>query len=142
MNYLHSAYKKAGKISNADFLYTLSVCVTEPIRFIGLYEWRKLNDMEINAIGTFWKSIGDAMEIDYAGYLSRDSWKDGIEFAEDITAWAKKYEIETMKPAASNRALAGPLMEMLVYHMPGFVQPFATQVATALMGERLREAFL
>ncbi len=123
-------------------MYTLSVCITEPIRFIGLHEWRKLNDMEINAIGTFWKSIGDSMEIEYKGYLSKDSWKDGIEFAEDITAWAKKYEVEAMKPAATNRMLCDPLMGMLIYHVPSFMKPFAEEVATAVMGDRVREAFL
>ncbi len=142
VNYLHSRYKKAGKISNEDFLYTLSVCVTEPIRFINQFEWRKLNDMEVNAIGAFWKSIGDAMDIEYKGYLARDSWKDGIEFAEDITAWAKNYEVEAMRPAKSNRQLCDPLLDMLIHHVPGFLKPFAAEAAVALMGDRLREAFL
>src|SRR3954468_13901841 len=99
MNTLHDKYKKAGKISNADFLYTLSVCVTEPIKFINAYEWRRLNDLEVAAIGCFWKSLGDAMDIDYKGYLARahTGWRDGIEFVEDITAWAKQYELEAMK---------------------------------------------
>ncbi|KAH8881709.1 hypothetical protein GQ53DRAFT_754156 [Thozetella sp. PMI_491] len=142
INYLHSQYKKSGKISNDDFLYTLSVCVSEPISWIDRYEWRKLNDMEKNAIGTFWKGIGDSMEIEYKGYLSKDSWKDGIEFAEDITAWAKGYEERAMKPAKSNRALCQPLMDMLLYLAPGFLKPFAEEAATALMEKRMREAFL
>ncbi len=74
--------------------------------------------MEVNAIGTFWKSIGDAMDIEYKGYLSKDSWKDGIEFAEDITAWAKSYEVEAMKPAKTNRALCQPLLDMLIHLVP------------------------
>lgn len=142
MNFLHSQYTKAGKISNADFLYTLSVCVTEPIRFMNLYEWRPLNDMEVNAIGCFWKSLGDAMQIEYKGYLSQDSWKDGIEFAEDITKWAKQYEVEAMKPAKSNALPAHALADLLIYHVPTALKPFAIQVLTALMGDRVREAFL
>ena len=141
MNTLHDKYKKAGKISNADFLYTLSVCVTEPIKFINSYEWRTLNDMEVNAIGCFWKSLGDAMDIEYDGYLSRQSWKDGIEWVDDITAWAKRYEIEAMKPAKSNIRLAVALMDMLLYHVPGFARPFVEEVATVLMGDRVRDAF-
>jgi hypothetical protein len=141
MNSLHDKYKKAGKISNADFLYTLSVCVTEPIKFINNYEWRRLNDMEVNAIGCFWKSLGDAMDIEYKGYLSKVSWKDGIEFVEDITAWGKSYEVEAMKPAKSNVALAHALTDMLLYHVPSFARPFAEEVATVLMGDRVRDAF-
>ena len=142
MNFLHSQYKKAGKISNADFLYTLSVCVTEPIRFINLYEWRPLNHMEINAIGCFWKSLGDAMQIEYKGYLSRDTWKDGIEFVEDITSWAKGYEVEAMKPAKTNTLPAYALADMLIYYVPSPLKPFAIGVLTALMGDRVRDAFM
>jgi hypothetical protein len=46
MNYLHGRYQKAGKISNDDMLYTLSLFVTEVDRWVGLYEWRTLTDME------------------------------------------------------------------------------------------------
>jgi hypothetical protein len=43
MNYLHSHYK----ISNDDFLYTLSVFVTSPQRWIEKWEWRPLTELEI-----------------------------------------------------------------------------------------------
>ncbi|TPX07452.1 uncharacterized protein E0L32_002078 [Thyridium curvatum] len=144
MNYLHSTYKAAGRISNADFLYTLAVCIMEPIRFMRLYEWRPLNDMEACAIGTFWKSIGDAMQIEYKGYLSRaeTGWRDGLDFAEDITAWAKGYEVECMKPAVSNTKPAEQLVELLLFHYPAVMKPFLLEVLTVLMGDRVREAFL
>lgn len=141
MNFLHSQYKKTNQISNADFLYTLSVCVTEPIRFIHSYEWRELNEMEVAAVGTFWKGIGDSMEIQYKGFLSQDSWRDGIEFVEDITAWAKNYEVECMKPAKSNIPPSRQLMEMMIFHVPRLLQPFAEEVLTVLMGDRVRDAF-
>ncbi|KAK1761873.1 hypothetical protein QBC33DRAFT_603691 [Phialemonium atrogriseum] len=57
----------------------------ESLSFINLCKWRPLNHMEINAIGYFWKSFGDSMQIEYKGYLSIDMWKDGIEFVGDIT---------------------------------------------------------
>lgn len=141
MNILHDKYKKAGKISNADFLYTLSVCVTEPIKFINAYEWRQLNELEVNAIGTFWKSIGDAMDIQYEGYLSKNSWRDGIEWVEDIAAWAKSYELEAMKPALTNKEPAKALVDMLIWHVPNFAKGFAFECLTVLMGDRVRDAF-
>src|SRR5687767_7475550 len=66
MNYLHGPYLKSGKITNDDLLYTLSVFITEPISWINRFEWRQVTDLEICALGTFWKSIGDAMSIDYS----------------------------------------------------------------------------
>lgn len=50
MNYLHSRYQKAKKISNDDMLYTLSLFVLEVERWIRLYEWRALTPMEIAAL--------------------------------------------------------------------------------------------
>jgi hypothetical protein len=44
MNYIHSKYQKAGKISQDDLLYTLSVFVTEPITWVGKYEWRSMTE--------------------------------------------------------------------------------------------------
>lgn len=140
MNHLHSPFLKAGKISNPDLLYTLSVCISQPTRFIKMYEWRPLNDMEVCALGTFWKSIGDAMQINYKGYLAQDDWKDGIDFAEDITAWAKRYEVTDMKPHPSNRTLADALVGMLFPFIP--FADFTLQIMTVFMGDRVREAFM
>lgn len=142
MNHLHSAYKKSGKISNADFLYTLGVIIIGPIRFMRLYEWRPLNDMEVCAIGTFWKSVGDAMEIDYKGCLARESWADGIEFVEDVTQWVEGYEREAMRPHADNRKLADALIGLLFFYAPISMRQFTLQVLTVLMGDRIRDAFL
>lgn len=142
MNYLHSPYIKNRQISNADLLYTLSVFITEPISWIERYEWRSLTDMEISAIATFWKSIGDAMEITYKGYLLRDSWKDGIEFYEDIKSWAHQYEIEHMVPAKTNKKTADELVPLLLFYTPLFMRPFLTQVVGVMMGERLRDSMM
>jgi len=55
MNYIHSRYQKAGKISNNDMLYTLSVFITEPISWVDKYEWRVMSDAEKNALATHCK---------------------------------------------------------------------------------------
>ncbi|KAI1333893.1 hypothetical protein F5Y15DRAFT_403487 [Xylariaceae sp. FL0016] len=142
MNYLHSKYRATGQISNADLLYTLSVFVTEPVRFIRLYEWRPLNEMEYCAYGVFWKAVGDAMGIGYKGYLARDSWRDGVEFADDITAWAKAYEIQVMKPSVTANKPARALIPMITYWVPWFLKGFAEEAVCVLMGDRVREAFM
>ncbi|OAQ59526.1 myosin-cross-reactive antigen family protein [Pochonia chlamydosporia 170] len=142
MNSLHSPYIKAGKISNEDLLYTLSVFVTEPINWINTYEWRQLTDMEICAQGAFWKSIGDAMNIKYSGHLKRHTWKDGIEFYEDIADWAMQYELEHMVPAATNKQTATELFALLLFYVPRFLVPFSHQIIGVLMGERLRRSMM
>jgi hypothetical protein len=43
VNYLHSHYD----ISNDDMLYTLSVFITAPQRWIAKWEWRPLTELEI-----------------------------------------------------------------------------------------------
>jgi hypothetical protein len=65
-NFLHKGYRASGRILEDDMLYTLSLFATEPIRFVKLYEWREMTEMEQCAVGTYWKSLGDALGISYA----------------------------------------------------------------------------
>lgn len=142
MNYLHNPYIKAGKISNEDLLYTLSVFITEPVTWINKFEWRTLTDYEICALGTYWKSIGDAMGIEYKGYLKQEEWKDGLEFYEDIKDWAQHYEAKEMVPTATNKQTADELVPLLLYYIPRPLMPVAREAVGTLMGERLRWAMM
>ncbi|EFX02057.1 hypothetical protein CMQ_2106 [Grosmannia clavigera kw1407] len=145
MNYLHERYRAAGQIDNADLLYTLAACVTEPIRFLRLYEWRPLNAMERCALGVFWKSIGDAMGIGYDGHLARGAsgdWRDGLAFVDDLTAWAAEHERAHMRPDVANTVTSRRLVDMLLHQVPQPLRPLAVEALTVLMGQRMREAFL
>lgn len=142
MNWLHSKYIASGQISNADLLYTLSVFITEPERFMRLYEWRSLNEMEHCAYGVFWKSIGDAMGIKYEGYLSKTEWTDGLDFALDIAQWAKSYEVTAFVPSQISHKPAVALIPMIAYWIPWFGKKFAYECVHVLLGDRVREAFL
>ncbi|KAI1074858.1 hypothetical protein F5B20DRAFT_585868 [Whalleya microplaca] len=143
VNYLHSPYVAAGQITNDDLLYTLSVFVTEPRRFARRYEWRALNDAEVCAYGVFWKAVGDALGVQYAGCLPRNgAWADGIEFFEDIEAWAKDYEVKAMRPSPIAAKPAEALFPMILYWVPWFARDFAAQIVCVLLGDRAREAFM
>ncbi|TGO60857.1 hypothetical protein BCON_0032g00520 [Botryotinia convoluta] len=142
MNYLHSGYQKAGKISNEDLLYTLSVFITEPIGWIGDWEWRTLNEMEICAIATFWKGIGDAMGISYRDLRRFNEWRDGIEFFEDIKKWAEDYERKFMVPNEYNKKTADELVPLLLFLVPKALLPFARDAVGVLMGPLLRSAMI
>ena len=86
MNYIHSVYQQAGRITNDDLLYTLSLFALELAKWINKYEWRTLTCVEECAIGTFWKSIGDAMLLYYSSLSgSEKGWIDGLD-------WLKTYE--------------------------------------------------
>lgn len=112
------------------------------MQWINKYEWRTLTDMEICGISTLWKSVGDAMDIQYAGYLSKSQWKDGLEFYQDISAWAEKYEQQYMVPALANKKLAEELLPLLLFYVPKSALGAANNIIGYLMGERLCKAMM
>ncbi|OMP88134.1 hypothetical protein BK809_0002891 [Diplodia seriata] len=141
MNYLHSLYGK--KISNDDLLYTLALFALEPKSWINRYEWRKLTDLEICAIGTFWKSIGDAMEISYEHLPGAGKgWNDGIQWMDEVAEWSQGYEKKYMVPHQDNKKTADETTAMLLYDAPSSVHPAGFKVVSALMDERLRKAMM
>ncbi|KAF2833287.1 hypothetical protein CC86DRAFT_7713 [Ophiobolus disseminans] len=143
MNYLHGRYQKAGKISNVDLLYTLSLFILEVDRWVGMYEWRSLTDMEICAIGTHWKSIGDAMSIDFSPlHPDPTSFNSGLDFFHAIKAWSNAYETKHMIPHASNHQLAEETTRILLSNVPGPLKPLAKNFVITLMDPRLRKAML
>ncbi|KAJ4367692.1 hypothetical protein N0V83_007277 [Neocucurbitaria cava] len=143
MNFLHSRYQKAGKISNDDMLYTLSLFVLEVEKWVRLYDWRSLTPMEICALGTHWKVVGDAMDIDYSGLRHGPSnFKDGLEFFEDIKEWSDEYERRCMVPNKFSHQLAEETTRILLTDVPGPLKRFGRVLVTALMDQRLRGAML
>ncbi|KAF1936556.1 hypothetical protein EJ02DRAFT_438460 [Clathrospora elynae] len=143
MNYLHSRYQKAGKISNDDLLYTLSLFVLEVERWIRMYEWRTLTPLELCGLGTHWKVIGEAMGIDYSCLRHGPSdFKDGLEFFEDLKEWSDNYEHRCMVPNKFNHQLAEETTRILLTDIPGPLKPFGKTVVTSLMDERLRSAMI
>lgn len=146
MNFIHSPYQASGKINHDDLLYTLSVFMTEPVRWVERYEWREIAPMELCAIGTFWKGMADDMVIDYQSRLkggkSGKGWKDGIEFWEDVAQWARKYEDKCMVPAKSNQHIGDETANLLLNMVPMWMRPYAKKTITVLMEPRLRRAMM
>ncbi|KAH7028366.1 hypothetical protein B0J12DRAFT_714139 [Macrophomina phaseolina] len=143
MNYLHSLYRNSGKISNDDLLYTLALFALEPKNWVNRYEWRKLSELEICAIGTFWKSIGDAMEISYEALPgSKNGWKNGIQWFEEVEEWSTAYEKQCMVPHPDNKKTADETTAMLLYDAPKSLHPAGFKVVSALMDDRLRKAMM
>ncbi|OKL60038.1 hypothetical protein UA08_04528 [Talaromyces atroroseus] len=149
--YLHHSYRKSGSVREEDMLYTLSLFATEPIRFINEYEWRSVTELERCALGVFWKSIGDALGIDYSAFLptakaakegGQASFKDGLEWLEEVTIWAQEYEKRAMIPAQSNRDTADQTTAVLTYSLPRSLKFIGNWFVSSMMDERLRLAML
>ncbi|KAJ5580319.1 uncharacterized protein N7459_006304 [Penicillium hispanicum] len=141
--FLHQGYRASGKILEDDMLYTLSLFAKEPIRFVQLYEWREMTEMERCAIGTYWKSLGDALGISYATLPSGTTgFRDGIHWLEEIDAWSQQYETQHMKPHSRNKEIADKTIDVLVYNLPGFMKPLGVCFVSFLMDERLRRAMM
>ncbi|KAK2760709.1 hypothetical protein FQN54_001944 [Arachnomyces sp. PD_36] len=143
VNYLHNGYRRGGKILDDDMLYTLSLFAIEPARWIETYEWRSLSDLEKCALGTFWKSIGDAMEISYEELPSgKVGFRDGLHWLEEMTVWSRGYEARNMVPAKTNRQTADETVNVLLWMVPGFMRPLGLSFVSYMMDERLREAMM
>ena len=143
MNYLHSSYQRSGKITNDDLLFTLSLFALEPARFVAEYEWRNLTDLELSASGTYWKSMGDAMGINYSVLKSQQSgWKDGHHWLSELEQWSLEYEKVHMVPAESNRQLADSHFDILTFNVPKRLLIPCKKVMSVVLGKRLQEAMM
>lgn len=60
---IHTSYRKTGKVTNADMLYTIAAIATQPSTFVAAWEWRDLTDIERCAIGVLYRGISDALDI-------------------------------------------------------------------------------
>ncbi|KAG8424412.1 hypothetical protein J3458_001206 [Metarhizium acridum] len=141
MNYLHAPYIKSGGILNKDLLYVLYTAMSEPERFMRLYEWRPLLEMEVAAVASVWKYVGDLMDIDYEAELGKNQWRDAIEFLDDVSRWASKYEEQYMRPMDEVAKLGSVLVDLLLSAYPKALRPLGYQDVMVLMGARLRYAF-
>lgn len=143
MNYLHSAYLKAGKISNDDMLFTLSLFALEPVRWIERYEWRGLGVLEKCALGTYWKAMGDAMAISFQGLPScKAGWTDGRHWLREVEEWSERYARVNMMPDGSNHKLADSHLDLLFLNVPKCMKIAGKQLVGVLVGERLRKAMM
>ncbi|KAJ5890390.1 uncharacterized protein N7473_006618 [Penicillium subrubescens] len=141
--FLHQGYRASGKILEYDMLYTLSLFALEPIRFVKMYEWREMTEMERCAVGTYWKSLGDTLGISYETLPSgKTGFRDGIHWLEEIKEWSLGYEVKHMKPHPRNKEIADRTIDVLVYTLPRFMKPLGVYFVSFLMDERLRSAMM
>ena len=143
MNYLHGMFRRAGKISDEDMLYTLSLFTLEPIRWTTRYEWRCLSDLELCAMGVCWKDIGDAMEIPYDPLRSKmRDYTDGLSWLRALEDWSLEYETDHMLPDPMNKKMSMATLDIALSNVPICLRGVALGLITSLLGPRLRTAML
>lgn len=143
INYLHSRHIASGKITNQDLLYTLSLFALEPSRWVKKYEWRELTSLEICAVGTLWKTLGEALGISYEE-LPRDddTWKDGSMWLEALDNWSSEYQEKYMVPAESNKKVADATLYHITWKLSKRMKPVGNKIVAVLLEEKLREAMM
>lgn len=141
MNYLHGRYIKAGKISNDDMLYTLSLFALEPIRWTAKFGWRSITDFERCAIGVYWKDLGEALGIHYHALSSATSgWRDGLHWLKELEAWRLAYEARKVVPAKSNATFARSTLDIALSNVPTILKPYAFKKVCSLLDTRFQTA--
>lgn len=83
------------------------------------------------------------MGIDFAALQHGPaSFRDGLEFFEDLAYWSDKYGYQYMVPNTYNHQLAEETTRMLLVNVPGSLKPLGKIIVTALMDDTLRKAML
>lgn len=102
-----------------------------------------MTEMERCAIGTYWKSLGDALGISYDALPpGKTGFQDGIHWLEDIGVWSKQYEVQHMQPHPRNKDIAEKTIDVLGCNVPNFLEPLGGYFVSYLMGDRLRTAMM
>lgn len=145
INHLHRAHLRAGRISGADMLYTLSLFALQPARWVEMYEWRALTEVELCAVGVLWRRLGEALGVKYDALTSQGNagdWADGIEFLEALETWSRAYQAENMIPATSNHKVARATLDHILWKLPSVLRPVGEKLAAAILEDDLREAMI
>jgi hypothetical protein len=63
-----------------------------------MFEWQPLSALKKCTIGTYWKNLGDALDIDYGSLPSgKIGFRDGLHFIDEVTEWSHQYKAKQMK---------------------------------------------
>ncbi|KAK0703095.1 hypothetical protein B0T26DRAFT_729815 [Lasiosphaeria miniovina] len=141
--FLHAGYRESRKISDDDMLYTLSLFVLEPIRWVAQYEWRCLTRLERCAMATCWKALGEDLNIPYDRLPSSQKergWTDALHWLRELDEWSRAYAHQNVRLHKSNTILASATMDMVVFKLPKIAKPAGQYIVSIILGPDLRNA--
>ena len=99
--------------------------------------------MELCAVGTFWKSLGDDLLVPYDELLSsRTGWRDGLHWLEEIDQWSVEYEKEYMVPDVNNKKLGETTVKILFFGLPKWLHAVGMKAFNCVLDQRLRASMM
>jgi ER-bound oxygenase mpaB/B'/Rubber oxygenase, catalytic domain len=126
MNRIHGRFA----IRHDDFLYVLSTFVFEPVRWNERYGWRPFCEQERLGYFHFWREVGRRM---------------GIRGIPETYAAFERFNVEYERThsrfAETNRRVGSATRELFLSWFPGPTRPLVGQGLSALMDDRLLDAF-
>ncbi|KIW78408.1 hypothetical protein Z517_08244 [Fonsecaea pedrosoi CBS 271.37] len=141
INYLHARYRATGKILDEDMLHTLGDGLAEIVRWVNDYEWRRLNDVEVCALGVWHMALGEAMEIPYTMLPScEEGWENGLHFAREMMAWTLAYEAKVAINTPNNSAFVNNYFETKAGKLPSVVKPLIKQMLAVDIDPTMRRS--
>ncbi|KAF9438796.1 hypothetical protein BGZ76_004633 [Entomortierella beljakovae] len=90
INFFHSNYR----ILDEDFIYSMSSFAVQPTHFIDKFEWRKVTELEKNALFAVWSDL-----------LRKMNLKDLPPTLEEFNVWIDAYVARKMKISPANNKL-------------------------------------
>jgi len=125
LNAIHGLYK----ISNDDYLYTLSTFIFDPWRFIEKYGHRPLSPKEKRAIYLFYRELGESMGM-----------RDIPESFDAFLKWREDYERRVQRHTTENEAVASGMLRAVEQLLPRPLRPLVEPLISALIDEPAFEA--
>jgi len=120
LNWLHGRYR----ISNGDYVHTLSLFVLEPQRWIARFGWRPLSRLEQAAILVYWRELGHRMGFG------------GIpETVEALREWKRAYEDKHLYFIEANRTVTEATLALFLLDTPRPLHGFMRSLFVAFIDE-------
>lgn len=140
-NYLHNIYRRTGRISNDDMLYTLSLFTLQPMRWTAIYDWRPLSDMERCALATCVKVWGEDLEITYEALPSHSQgWSDGLHWLDELDSWSQQYEEHHVEVSDFNVEVVNATRELVLCQIPKGLHGVVWGIVAIVLGPQVRRA--
>ncbi len=119
LNAIHAHYK----ISNDDYLYTLSVFVVDPYEGIAKYGFRPLRENERDALFHLFRDLGERMKIQ------------GVPSTfDELVAWRRAYERRAQRFALENHEVAASMFDAIAAKLPVATRALVVPVGLILLG--------
>lgn len=124
LNQIHGFYK----ISNDDYLYTLSTFIFDARIWLARFGWRQFTDHEQTAIYHRYRIMGEAMHIQDIPATWQDFW-----------AWRLAYEERAQGYAESNQQVALGLLNGAALTLPKWLRPAFIPLTVSLFDKQMAD---